>query len=555
MKHFISLYLVTVLLAFNLAGQNGFQLSIKDNFSNIISSTILSNDTFYNHHLSVKDLNYGFIVNTSCLDSNFNSVNYFVSPQSIYSNAVSKTGNMICESLDQKYIITVPTTYNGEMVFQMFDKINKLNIKNNLLKYRAGKNDFCRTRKILAVNDGYILVGELQKEDDFSGYVLSIVKVDLEGNVIYWKLIGSHTNANDFGDATLTSDGFLLISGTTNGLNERSFLLKINAENGNVIRDVSLSEGKDKVTSFGIKEREGKVYIVGIHSNQPFIYKPGLMIYNNALQLEKYTYLDIENTAKWYPYFNQFSYPNDLNESTTPYQSTLDKEGNIYVVTKGFFYFDQELIDENLDEYISITKFNPEGDIIWETVDTIDNKMLGCNNKFIYPKIGSVNVSNSGSIYITGYYRDSDKIFYIDTNYFQIPYAYYDSIAMKDTFAYKDTMTIDTIIDIQRFVGFAMKYNKDGCLVQGCKLPDSTSDVTESKHEDLTIYPNPTSENIKILNNKSTLEYSIYDQLGVKMDYGNALNEIDVKMLNSGIYCLYLKSKNGINHAFKFIKL
>ena len=524
--------------------------------SNCIISSVISDDTFYNYSVSVKDIRRGFMLHPIYFDSNLISVDYLQSGlNDVFSYGSSKIGTKICISSDSAFLIMAPTTVNGELLFLKCNKKNKDIQLKNILKFRPNKDDYCLAEKIIPLEDGYVVTGILQRENDGSGNWIFYLNVDLDGNIIYWKTYGSHTNANDFGDATLTSDGFLLISGTTNGLNERSFLLKINAENGNIFRDVSLSEGKDKVTSFGIKEREGKVYIVGIHSNEPFIYKPGLMIYNNALQLEKYTYLDIENSAKWYPYFNQFSYPNDLNESTTPYQSTMDEEGNIYVVTKGFFYFDQELIDENLDEYISITKFNPEGDIVWETVDTIDNKMLGCNNKFIYPQIGSINVSNSGSIYITGYYRDSDKIFYIDTNYFQVPYAYYDSIAMKDTFSYKDTMTIDTIIDIQRFVGFAMKYNKDGCLVQGCKLPDSTDDVPKSEQEDLTIYPNPASDKIKIYNNFIKLEFVIYDQLGGKVDYGHTTNEIDIQNLARGLYYLHLKNKDGINRAYTFIKI
>ena len=85
-----------------------------------------------------------------------------------------------------------------------------------------------------------------------------------------------------------------------------------------------------------------------------------------------------------------------------------------------------------------------------------------------------------------------------------------------------------------------------------CLNCDGTESVTESD-VNFGIYPNPSSEMIKIFDAPSNFNFSIFSSTGQKIEGGSNKSEIDISQLNPGIYFLVIQAKNGIGQV-SFVK-
>ena len=85
-----------------------------------------------------------------------------------------------------------------------------------------------------------------------------------------------------------------------------------------------------------------------------------------------------------------------------------------------------------------------------------------------------------------------------------------------------------------------------------CLNCDDTESVTESD-VNFGIYPNPSSEMIKIFDAPSNFNFSIFSSTGQKIEGGSNKSEIDISQLNPGIYFLVIQAENGIGQV-SFVK-
>ncbi len=93
---------------------------------------------------------------------------------------------------------------------------------------------------------------------------------------------------------------------------------------------------------------------------------------------------------------------------------------------------------------------------------------------------------------------------------------------------------------------------------QSLKIVDvylNPTDINNTTNFNLSIYPNPADEFLKIKGNTKNLYYSIFDVSGrkIKSDYNFSSNKIDISNIDEGFYII--KFSDGKNkQSFKFIK-
>ncbi len=131
--------------------------------------------------------------------------------------------------------------------------------------------------------------------------------------------------------------------------------------------------------------------------------------------------------------------------------------------------------------------------------------------------------------------------------------AYYN---FNQGIANQDNSTITTLNDISTsnndgiLKNFSLNGNSSN-WVQGIDL--NTLSLNDSNYNNIyKIFPNPSSEFIKIANLKSKESYSIYNVLGAEIKNGIISNneQIDIRNFTSGLY--FLKFEDG--NTIKFIK-
>ena len=87
--------------------------------------------------------------------------------------------------------------------------------------------------------------------------------------------------------------------------------------------------------------------------------------------------------------------------------------------------------------------------------------------------------------------------------------------------------------------------------------PSVTGMITDVSN-DIKIYPNPVSGNLKLSSKKLNFtKFSIFNIMGIEVGHGNLNNEmtIDVQHLISGQYILQLIVENEQSYKIKFIKI
>ncbi|MCD6017762.1 MAG: hypothetical protein K0S53_883 [Bacteroidetes bacterium] len=83
-----------------------------------------------------------------------------------------------------------------------------------------------------------------------------------------------------------------------------------------------------------------------------------------------------------------------------------------------------------------------------------------------------------------------------------------------------------------------------------------TSVKEHLKNDQITLYPDPTSLELKINSSLQISEYTIINNIGAIILKGNLADSksIDVSSLANGLYVIKLKDKSGKNYQSKFIK-
>src|SRR5690606_10435591 len=113
-----------------------------------------------------------------------------------------------------------------------------------------------------------------------------------------------------------------------------------------------------------------------------------------------------------------------------PYHSARDKEGNYIVATQQFLPFDLFLNPQGpFTEVLCLTKISSEGDVLWETRDSV--VYYPNINEWTVGNITGVSTGPDGEIYVLGSVND-----------------------------------IDTTINQYKTVGYIFKYDKHGCRIE-----------------------------------------------------------------------------------------
>lgn len=553
MKKLILSFLI--ILNYFSYSQTGYQKSIKLEYSNAIISAQIINDTLSVCNLSNNLIN-GFYIDNFLLDTfaikgkEFKIINDSI-PYVGYPGESSKV--ISYDEFDKTYNYTFSS---GGILFikYSYEKGEVQFIKK--YRYRIGKNDQIRPFGIIPVVDGYIIYGDTQWENEQVAVYGFTLKIDKDGNEVAWNILKDEKNAIEFKNGFQNSDSTLLLvsnyiirkpSQSSSEIQSRIYLYDL--KSNTFVNSTIVNNKNNDVFLYNLfpSTVESSSFIgVGYHrlSTTNNIYNPAYIEYDDSFIEKKVTYFGIreEKLSGIQPEW--------------PYQSTMDDDRNIYATTTSLIYPTLEKVDTESIEVITLTKFNPEGDIVWETIDSFDKEALAIKDRWIRPVISSVNVASSGSVFITGYYSDTEEVFVIDTFTEYYYYIYYDSLLMKDTFEIRDSIKIDTITQLNRGVGFLFKYDKDGCRVSGCRIVDTQEETI--KEEKLVIYPNPTNDKIHLTSSVNWLnaKVSIVDVKGKTwMNFKhNHRDDIDVSNLPPGIYTFTLE-KDGNVQREKFIKL
>ena len=84
---------------------------------------------------------------------------------------------------------------------------------------------------------------------------------------------------------------------------------------------------------------------------------------------------------------------------------------------------------------------------------------------------------------------------------------------------------------------------------------DQKLSTHEFENNAASVYPNPVSETLHIVGNKDVIRASIYSITGQKTTILNSIvKEIDVRLLQNGLYFLELEASDGSNQVVRFVK-
>src|SRR5690606_41882170 len=138
---------------------------------------------------------------------------------------------------------------------------------------------------------------------------------------------------------------------------------------------------------------------------------------------------------------------------TTLFRSSdRDKDRNYIVATQQFLPFDLFLNPQGpFTEVLCLTKISSEGDVLWETRDSV----------VYYPNINEWTVGN-----ITGVSTGPDREIYV----------------------LGSVNDIDTTINQYKTVGYIFKYDKHGCRIEDCR---SVSTLHPEPVFPASVFPNP----------------------------------------------------------------
>lgn len=458
---------------------------------------------------------------------------------------------LLYDSLRNELCLIYHDIQNAAVRLLKYSLTDKFLLFDKQYRERLDKRDNIRAVEILSVSDGYIILGTTQWEQEKYKVYGFILKIDKVGNEVAWKILKGENDSYFFKNGFVDGSGFVTICGRhlNHGSSSKAedFILTFSADNIEQVDLKVISNNQQNVALLNIFKRNGTYKGIGLHKPSVLVPAfPSLLSFDSEFKITKSVFFGIrdEELAKI--------------KAEIPYQSTSDSDGNIYAATTSLIYSTPEKVDTESIEVITLTKFNSEGDIVWETIDSFEKQELGIKERWIRPVISSVNVASSGSVFVTGYYNDTEEVFIIDTFVDYYLRVYYDSLLMRDTFEILDSVKIDTITQLYRGVGFLFKYDKDGCRVSGCRIVDTQEEtINEDK---LVIYPNPTSGlvyltlppdfigeiNITNINGRSILKSCV-------SNVGNYT--IDLKNETAGLYFVKISSKNGVNKIFKIIMI
>ena len=551
MKHFLILSIFIFIFSNPLLSQAGFQKSLKDGYSNALVGTLISNDTLIIQHFLNDELK-GFFPSILIVDTFGNVNKKFIEKKLINNTAYSREfGRLVAAGKKDVYYSLL--IKRNEILLLTLDKNEELTEKTYSL--RPNIDDSYFPTSILVDESGSIyILGNIQYKESLAYTVGFLLKLDQDGNQIYWKLYEKGNDQVNLIGSFFNKIGNIVLYGNHIKNNfpkfdTKAIIFKIGPEDGSLIKS-SIMDNKFIVGQlYGLFENKNNTYSA-VNLRLDYNYHNDYLPYLNILDSNFITIKTLPFGTKETQLTPQW-----------PSHSAQDSSENVLVATRGFVFKSfPQLDDSNAVEVMTLTKFSREGDIIWETIDTVDFRAMGSKYDRVSRQTGitSVNVASSGRVFVTGYYNDIDDIFYVDT----ITKAYYwayDSLSMQWYTAVKDTLGYDTITQIERGIGFLFKYDKNGCRVANCRLTNSNDIADNVRSGTFTLYPNPTNDVLRIKQYGITgdTDVMITDQTGTTLMKGylrDGLSEVDVSHFKSGMYFITIVQDGKILNTEKFVK-
>lgn len=496
----------------NTFSQGGFKKYLSLYKGNAIVSSIIYKDTMYLNTIG-NDLINGWFGQIIMLDTSAN----IISIDSVFHGEINNFG---IGSRSSKMITKTDKDDNLASIYidGAFIDLTIVKSKTNLEKIwqKTIKPNFessnLRVSGIVPIHDGFLIFGNAQLLDEkVRGFVL---KVDNEGNEVYWNLFGQGNNWHEYyGALPLSDTTFVTYGKVTNYTGQNITSLPVwysiyNSTSGKEIKRYYDSLALDNYNL--IKDPFSNGYIgfsdsVNKDTTNRF---PHAVWYDDEFRVKRKTSFGIKDPKDW-----QYSY------SEKPYHSTMDAEGNLYAATTGYIpHFDPSIPLEEVSEVLTVTKISPQGDIVWETIDTVFFDEI--NGYGYVDFVSGINVSSTGSVYVVGFIN---AIIPPDTTY--------------------------------RGNGWMVKYDKHGCIIENCKIVP-TSDI-DIDHSNFLLYPNPADDVLNITYSGPDSYIHIYDITGSLMQsqcLNSGITSIDVNMLPKGFYVVSLYDGRKIISSKKIIK-
>ncbi len=412
---------------------------------------------------------------------------------------------------NQFYGVIHDAGYNDIFMFKLGEKGNLLWSKifsypiNNLGVFTYG---------IIKLKDDYLIYGDIQLlNENVRGFVL---KVDEDGNQVYWNLFGQGRNWHEYYGALSMSDSTFITYGqvlnnsghgtvydpiwysvydASSGKEVNRFYDTLGYKNYNLIKD-PFSDG---YIGFGPRPNDERTAIFA-----------HVVWYDEHFDELRKTPFGIKDPNGWK--HQSYEYP---------YHSTMDAEGNLYAATTGYIpHFDPSRPPEEVSEVLTVTKINPLGEIVWESIDTV---FLDEVNGYAYvDNVTGINVSSSGSVYVVG---TINAIIPPDTTY--------------------------------RGNGWIVKYDKHGCIIENCRMVSTIDTYADATI--FSLYPNPVQDvlNVSYSYPSSSTRIDVYDIMGTKifdLPVNDYITSIDIAWLPAGFYVVSLFDQKTKVSSKKFIK-
>ncbi len=499
--------------------QVGFQKQVNIEYSNAILSSILDQDKIIINCTSSNALN-GFRPSMVQMDT-FGTIQKILNLIPEPFNSCTSTGS------SSKYVAYNPYTDEYDFIYVNLGKIILVTVNKdftkitgyNSYKYREEFEDSVLPFGVLASEDGYYIYGSMQPPNPITAAWIMLLKLDSNKDIVFWKTVEEGQYTFEIQNGLITGNGNILLSGL-----KRPFGITFYEfdKNGQITFNKTLS---DKQIIYNLIKNTDNTYTAFGHYiakkiGSVNIYQPAMVKYDTSFKEIKKSFFGLRDEdlyASWGAY--EF-----------PYQQAQDKEGNYYAATLSYKRKGPSFaLDTTAKEAIVLTKLNADGETIWQSVDTFDKVIHELDEIYIRPRIASVNVSSSGSIYITGQYDDYDTVYFNG----------------------------DTILSFRSF-GFLFKYDKYGCLQSGCRIVSANDELPFSIEQKPTLYPNPTANKIyiKLNTEHEKCTYEIYDATS-KLMLSNKLeqDEIDIGLLNTGIYFVVVKQDGRVVFRDKVVKM
>jgi len=124
----------------------------------------------------------------------------------------------------------------------------------------------------------------------------------------------------------------------------------------------------------------------------------------------------------------------------------------------------------------------------------------------------------------------------------------YGTLAVDDGQIFTKISTDDATLDILGNYGFDSPFG--ACA----PIPNSPLSIVSQEYEEISIYPNPTTDVLYIKSEFNIVSIEIYNNLGQLVLSNSHKKEINISKLNQGIYFMKIKNENGYIGLEKVIR-